>query len=333
MNNVGIITFHNAWNNGAYLQAYAMLNFLKDSGFDAKIVETNIKFNPFKSDSNLTNIWWRNYEQKLLSCQKYLTKSLNKESDVIIYGSDEIWNIASYGSNPIFWGYGLKARRKIAYSPSAGGCGLLFFIKHPFKTLMVTWAINHNFISLSARDNATKKIINHFTNKKVKECLDPTFLYDFSKYKGENKYGDYIVVYSYGLKKQTIEMIKDYAKKHCYKIYYTGSYCDWSEENPILNPFEWLNLMYHAKYVFTSTFHGTVFAILCERQFSVVDTNSNKVMDILKKFKISDRIINGTVENIKTIDYSKVNKLKNILILNSKEYLWKNINRDIRKVK
>ena len=38
---VGILTFHRATNYGAILQAYALIQYLINQGYDARIVERN----------------------------------------------------------------------------------------------------------------------------------------------------------------------------------------------------------------------------------------------------------------------------------------------------
>lgn len=325
MKRIGIVTYHNAWNNGAFLQAFALQSYLEGHGLSVNVVDNNINFKSSKYENPLANKWWRAYEKRILECQQLLHIASDKEYDTVVYGSDEIWNLANEGSNPIFWGFGLKADKKIAYAPCSGGNLLRYLLKHPFKGLMVIWALNRNFNAISARDCVTKEFAERFLRKHVEECLDPTFLFDFSQYKGVNKYGDYLLIYSYGLSKESVNLIKEFAQKNKCKIIYTGSFSDWADDNPILNPLEWLNVMYHAKYVFTSTFHGSVFSIICERQFYVVDTNSNKVKDLLQRLNLIDRFIKDSKVSLNTIDYLSVNQKLNLLRGKSKDFLINNI--------
>lgn len=325
MGKIGIVTYHKAWNNGAFLQAFAMQEFFENHGFDVSIIDAHIEYKPFMSESSDANRWWRAYEEILKGSHKLLRESSDKEYDLVIYGSDEIWNLTGYGANPMFWGYRIKSHRKIAYAPCSGGHLGMYLIRHPFKTLMAAWALNCNFDAISVRDRATKELVNRLSLKNVTECLDPTFLIDFKPYTEENNRGDYVVVYSYGLQPETIRMIVDICNMHHYQIIYTGSYCDWADENPILTPFEWVNLMYHAKLVFTSTFHGAVFSIICGKEFYVVDTHSTKVLDLLYRLDLTERILCSSDKLPQVIDYHALNERINMLRNKSKEFLLKNI--------
>ncbi|MDO5526471.1 MAG: polysaccharide pyruvyl transferase family protein [Prevotella sp.] len=325
MKKIGIVTFHNAWNNGAFLQAFAMQMFLDEHGYQANIVNTGVKFQSIAPNNVNANEWWREYEKRLVKCHNLLNNSLEKCYDAIVYGSDEIWNLNSNGANPIFWGYNLKSPRKIAYAPCSGGYGIKSCMRFPCKVFMAMWALNFNFHAISARDKNTKRFIKRFSCRTVAECLDPTFLADFTPYRGENGRGDYIAVYSYGLQKETINKIKEFGNAHNCKIVYTGSYCDWADENPILDPIEWFNVMYHAKYVFTSTFHGCVFSIICHREFYVVDTNSAKVNDLLERLRLTERKIKSFDNIPSQINFSIVQQRLNELKQISEDYILSNI--------
>lgn len=90
----------------------------------------------------------------------------------------------------------------------------------------------------------------------------------------------------------------------------------------------------NAEYVFTGTFHGAVFSILNNCQFSVYLTNESrirKVRALLKELNIQNREIDEEfVLDLKTkdrvIDYNKVNEIVNVRRMESLEYLRKNIN-------
>lgn len=323
---IGIVTFYKAWNNGAFLQAFALQKFLRDRGLCAEMVHTGTEFEHIKSDNHSKNEWWRKYEDILQYYQEQTFDATHSNYDIVIYGSDEIWNVAGAGIDPIYWGYRIKSVRKIAYAPCAGISLKTLFLRFPLQALKSLWALNCNFDAISVRDSATKKLVNKLSYKQVHECLDPTFLVNFSSYKQKNNRGDYVVIYSYGLRTETIKIIQDFCKRHNYKTIFTGSYCDWADENPIMSPFEWINLMYHAKMVFTSTFHGTVFSIICEREFYVVDTNSAKVTDLLNRLNLSDRILKAPKEvSVQKIDYCRINETLSVLRHQSEEFLVKNI--------
>lgn len=327
MKKVGIITYYNALNNGAFLQAYSMQLFLRNKGFDPYIVNTSVNFEHNHSDDVKRMEWLSNYDSVLKESHKLLPITDNKNFDACIYGSDEIWNLNSYGENSIFWGYRLKAPIKISYAAcSACSVNFKYFLLNIKKTLMATCGLLFKFNAISVRDVQTKQMVYFLSKRKTVECLDPTFLVDFSfLQQNKSRNYDYIVIYSYGLNEKTIAKIKNFAEKNKCKIIYTGSYCDWADENPVLNPLDWVNLLYHAKYVITSTFHGTVFSIICKRDFFVVDTKSTKVKYLLSRLQISNRNVDNFSKIPSKIDYTQVyrciDKLKKI----SENYILSNI--------
>ncbi len=82
---------------------------------------------------------------------------------------------------------------------------------------------------------------------------------------------------------------------------------------------DFLSLIYYADFVVTSSFHGTAFSILFNKQFISVapSVRKTRLENITSIFEISDRLIS---ENdlymidglIKPINYEKINKLVNI---------------------
>ena len=90
MKRIGIVTYHKAWNNGAFLQAYALQSYLEGNGFYVNVVDNDINFKSLKSDNPLANKWWRAYEKRILECQQLLHIASDKEYDTVVYGSDEI---------------------------------------------------------------------------------------------------------------------------------------------------------------------------------------------------------------------------------------------------
>ena len=114
---IGILTFHNVINYGGTLQCLALQTFLKKNGYNAKIINYQskniekanalIKKNNFKSliKSIITflpnSIRYIRYEkfikQNLILTNKIynydeLKKEIEDNFDIIIVGSDQVWN-------------------------------------------------------------------------------------------------------------------------------------------------------------------------------------------------------------------------------------------------
>lgn len=313
MKNIGIVTFYNAINNGAFLQAYAMQTFLQENQFQVKMLAVK-KFKPSENP----------YSQK---CAETLSKCsclLNVAEefcgcDAVVYGSDEIWNLRNSGLSPRFWGFGIKSQKKIVYAACTGNSKLTDYYLFPYTI----WGLR-KFDAISVRDEESYVKISKLTRKQVDIVLDPTFLISYDKYKTDNPYGKYVLVYTYGLSKQTIDLIRDYAARNACKIILTGSSAEWADYNICANPFEWISLIYNAELVFSSTFHGTVFSIICKKQFFVVDTESDKVKDLLGKLELENR---KSLDFLRTepIDYMLVAEKLEPLVQKSKQFLLDNL--------
>lgn len=309
---IGIATVWNANNNGSFLQAYALQKYIEQLGHEVKM----LKLADFAhGGSEYSNTFWNNLEKhhSLLN----VSDDLEEEFDVIVYGSDEIWSMFGELVNPIFWGYGLKAKRKITYAVSAQNLNLKSVLKHPFTYLGL-----RKFDKLSVRDKVTKKKLSYLTRKPLTMVLDPTFLITYDDCKIVNKIGKYLLVYTYGLDEEDAKIIRNFADEKGLKIVCTGSDTPsvWGDINIPAGPFEWIGLIRNAEYVVSSTFHGTVFSIICKKQFFVIGTNSGKVNDLLERTGLGDRKTDEFAK-LESIDYSKVNKTIEKEISSSKEFL------------
>ena len=85
-----------------------------------------------------------------------------------------------------------------------------------------------------------------------------------------------------------------------------------------------------AKMVVTDSFHGVVFSIIFNKPFWVVANISRgtaRFTSILSLFNLEDRIVNDTSEMdwSKSIDWNKVNSLRNELKKKSLSILFNNL--------
>ena len=100
-------------------------------------------------------------------------------------------------------------------------------------------------------------------------------------------------------------------------------------------PKDLLNLIYYSDFIVSASFHATIFSVLFNKQFCTLlpeaGTNT-RIEDALSYFGLSDRIIHNENEIVrldKPIDFGNVNKLKDILVEQSKERL----NAEIEKIR
>jgi len=99
-----------------------------------------------------------------------------------------------------------------------------------------------------------------------------------------------------------------------------------------MTPEEWMGYILKAKYVVTTSFHGTAFSINFNKQFFVLPRKktSSRQDTLLGKLGLKDRKIDSAkaiddffIDSVKDIDYSIVNPLLEEERLKSLGYLKK----------
>ncbi len=324
-----IITYFEAPNYGAFLQAFATQEFLKSRNIDAYIL-------PHKANqpSLLTKYFDRRVPPEKLTNRELLQKEIDKvchrlnlasentKYDVAIIGSDEIWNVKNLTARhlSVFFKPYRNAEKTIAYSACAGSCQKKHMRMFPYTSGV------RRLHAVSVRDDHTEKLAHEMGIKDVKRTLDPTFLIDFTSEVPERKISeDYLLVYTYGLNEESILCVREYAEKKQLKIIATGSECKWADDNPMVSPFEWLSLIKYSSCVVTSTFHGSVFSIIFNKQFVVVDTDSNKLKSLLEELELTSRRAARpqTISELfdAPIDYEHINHIVEEKREQSRDYL------------
>lgn len=330
--NALIITYYDAPNYGAFLQTYATQEFLKSHGIDAHILEHKANkpglINALlDKQTELEVLEYRNrIQSEINQVQQYLNMGRYGESyDVAVIGSDEIWNVKNLTARhlTVFFKPYKWAKKTVAYAACAGSCQT----KH-MKLFPYTKGIKQ-LDAVAVRDEYTENLAHDMGVPDVRRTLDPTFLHDFrGDIPARAISEEYVLVYTYGLSEDSIKAVQTFARTHQLKIVATGSNCDWADLNPIVSPFEWLSLIQHSAYVVTSTFHGSVFSVILNKSFAVLNTDSNKINSLLTELQLMKRKANcpNDLENIlgAKMNYREVNRVVDRLRKESAEYLLDN---------
>ena len=339
--NVGILTFHDGINYGAFFQVYAMQSFLVQHGMDCQVINyKNIDFTkreykvflklrrPMYSMRNIRKIMRFKEAQKKLFLTKriFKQKTLSKSTfDRIIIGSDEVWNFKSHliGYDPTYFSQGLKADRIISYAASFGGINADDAV--PFELRECLNRIDY----ISVRDENSANIMGALSKKPVQVVLDPTFLVDLSAEAIMAPEEGFILVYG-AFTKRMIHHIIEYARfvgKKIVSVCYNFPWCDINLDT--LGPFQWLGYFASCDCVITTMFHGMIYAILNRKGFCMLETpyRRYKVGNLLYELGLSSRVINenGSIKDVFStrIDFLKVDKLLETERVRSKEFLLK----------
>lgn len=212
---IGILTFHNAHNYGAVLQAYALKKYLCKCGCDAKIINYENDYikkrydYKLSADIHVKDIFYpRKLIRKMVFCfqipfmkscwekkcdyfNEFITNELIADSDnvnelilngfdtynYIIVGSDQVWSSNLTG--------GLDTMYLLDFTTNAVKCsygasvsrGVLRDDELPiFKRCL------GEFMFISVRENTLKKCIEERLNYPTSVVVDPTLLIDKADY-------------------------------------------------------------------------------------------------------------------------------------------------------
>ena len=254
---IGILTHHYVNNFGAFLQAYALRETLAAEYPDDEVEiinYVNIRqylvnscgwFRYYKDRENLA-CWLKKIRVPLTfvrvrkrfmkrSARCYTAGQVNRQKyDVVIIGSDEVWNYQDWKStDKIKFGHGLTCEKIIAYAPSVGNSG------GDVPDYVVEGI--YRFSSLSVRDTKTEALIQSITNKEVVKVLDPTFLTTIPVNALKNVSKPYILFYYCDHLPHSIkDQIFQYARSHGMAVYGAGECCkEYDDITVNLTPFEW----------------------------------------------------------------------------------------------
>lgn len=371
----GIFTWCNRGvNYGQTLQAFAMYCIMQKMGYQAKLIQyrKRIEEEPVNDDlgnpyaNSLYEFFWGLYrcgtdfyKEKLkfdFFTKKYIKTSpfcYNKEAveknikdcNVIICGSDQIWNPASF--DPVYFlDIGKKSLKRISYAPSINDDIDFDKKKHIYKRM--SDCLRHiNYISV--REDIGVSIIRKISGLDAVHVLDPTLLLSYKDWdKIASKkivQNPYLVCYVLGeISQQEGTILKIAKERGISNIYYintrnTQSYQGGTKglkELKGIGPREFVSLIKYADVVFTDSFHATAFSINYRKEFFTFRRyqiateygGASRVKSILRCLQLEERFIVPDTETnlIERINYDKVNKLLNKERKKSYEFLKEALN-------
>lgn len=191
-----------------------------------------------------------------------------------LVGSDQLWRTDSVEHGYFTLEWVPDGIRKVAYSTSIGVKEVPWFQVKKNK-----WFMNR-FDHIALREQSACDLVYKLTGRKVQVVLDPTLLFTGEQWmdiqqKEPLTRGKYIFCYLLGNNPSQRDFIKRVKEKTGYKIVallhlddYVPSDESFADEAPYnVGPREFLNYIRNAEYVFTDSFHCSVFSILYKKNF------------------------------------------------------------------
>lgn len=353
MKKIGIVTFHNAHNYGAMLQAFALQKKLEESNQveiidyrnnkierQYKVIRPLIFKDPISTVKRLVSdvskykinkTRHRNFntfmKEKLSLSKRYNDEEDLKNDDVkydiLITGSDQVWNIGIVGnlSDIYTLNFGQKDIKRISYAASVGEANLISRNKEIYKEKI------SKIDEISVREADAKKELNRIINKEIEVVLDPTLLLTVNDWNKElttkNDVSDekYILAYFVEYDKEYIDIVNFLSEKTGLKVIHfekrNNNYNDVLKSAYTEGPLDFVSLIKNAEYVVATSFHATVFSILFHKKFFIVPHRKTgaRVINLLDRLEITGRTF-STAEEFKKINYdfeTNWNKVENNL--------------------
>ena len=320
-----LLSFHNAYNYGAALQAYGLQRAVEKIGADCEYIDYqndyrrhaydlkyqfihSLKKKKFLSAAkSLAGIpvmarrgrkFDRFYSEHLKTNGRLIADSeqagkLNDQYDKFIVGSDQVWNYSNNGGDTAYLlDFVNDDRKKISYSSSFGVSSLSPDLSRVYAGYL------GRFDRLAVRESIGVEIIENITGRKAHLVLDPVFLagreeWDQIRTKREKSGKKYIFFYTNKQSQITDFLNTGYVTGE--ELHVLSTHLSVKEilnskikTRVSMSPGEFLEEIAGAELVVTASFHCLALAIIYHKPFTVILTgNHGKDERIINLLKIT----------------------------------------------
>lgn len=308
MKRVAVLTFHRANNYGALLQAHALSHVINRLGANGEVLDYRpcametfyhsfiprvkrvksflllLLYRIFRDAKTRRRFAEFRRDMMRVSAQVYRSlselKMANELYDVFIVGSDQVWNpeIAKKCGEDSDLAYLLDfvqdAGKKKSYAASIGVSVLNDQTGALYRDKL------SDFSTISVREHNAAELLAPLLNRQVRTVCDPVLLMSAEEWaEFERPYklpnNDYILVYSVGGGRELLPYAGQLAAQERCAVYSiqppivgTASYCQ-KQRLTGVGPAEFIWLIHHARAVVTSSFHGSAFSLLFQKELHV----------------------------------------------------------------
>ena len=356
---IGVVTFFNNGNYGSELQAFAMNSILKKYGHEVcfcKFRTTNLFIKAIEKvldrlEISLNKVFLKGYkevynqrtknsmiskqaspdlfriisqfsETNINSC--YLSRKFYPVNrfDCWICGSDQIWSSLKMPFMPERFLTRVPSYKKIAYAVSLGQDTIPPYFSRLARRAIISYKY------LSFREEGGRDYVKKCFGIDSTLVLDPTmlvsresWLQEISCRLNENEKESYSVCYFLGeISEEYKAIIKKYNQGRKLVVLAYPQDADFlGGEYARVNPLEFVQLISNSCFVFTDSFHGTLFSILMNKEFLSFKrghlpavSQTKRVTGLLRQFDINGRYYDGSTmlsDSLENLDYNKINSL------------------------
>lgn len=241
-----------------------------------------------------------------------------EEYDLVVAGSDQIWHGWRNDSKelPFYYLQFVPYDKRVAYAASFG------FSEFPMKDIQWHYKGLLGMKYISCREQSGCELVEQVVGKKVQRVLDPTLLLDKNEWRKISEQASqfakvqrkYIFLYFLGeITEEYLIKIREIMDESNIDRIINFSDCS-NKEISSFGPSEFIYLIEHAEYVFTDSFHCTVFSLLFEKSFMVFrrkqigfENMFGRIEDLLASVNKLDVIYDGTLKTA-TKDFTELYK-------------------------
>ena len=348
---LAILTFQFAHNYGALLQAYALRDYLVKLGNDVQITpyypqwaQKEYAFSPlttgltmkkrikltiqYKKRKKLAHVFTQ-FQKRFLHLKdsfetvEELEKYLN-QFDIVVFGSDQIWNNSITGDTDAYYGAGISCSR-VSYAASLGTKTLTSVQEKHIKKYLPC------FRYISVRETQSQLLLQQYVDKDVCTVTDPVFLLDYTEWikicKPVSIKDKFMLVYFLKDDMLLLNYAYEYAKQYGLKIYEVHPTLAKFHNGCIplydIGPCEFLWLIKNAECICTNSFHATSFSLIFKKKLLHIPNSISpeRTMTLLRYLgiDIKERIENEPLYDFSLYNYDELNSVIN----KSKDFLQK----------
>ena len=235
--------------------------------------------------------------------------------DIYMTGSDQVWNPRFVANDPVFFlDFAGVDKPRLSYAASMSSRRIGKEFEDAYKVYL------QKYTAISVREKSTAEIVSRMTGREADVVCDPSLLLNKDEWLEicpkksllkENYLLLYIQSYSYDPYPNIVSFTKEVAKRLGLKVVILmGLREGYSIEGAVsfetAGPFEFLQLFRDARFVVTTSFHGTAFALNFKKDFySVVkEINGNdcRIADLLRQCSAEHHLLEiDSLESIKNL--------------------------------
>lgn len=222
-----------------------------------------------------------------------------KDYDLLITGSDQVWNYHHTNFDTTYFLHFVKDKRKMAsYAASFGFEVLDPSYKDVYRSVL------KDYQRISVRENSGMEIVKDLLGDDcdVQVTIDPVFLLEPEQWMRRSiPEKDYILVYELMPSDMLMQTAITLANKYHKRIVRITGTSNRPQESFIkevssIHPEEFLGYIHDAEMVVTNSFHGSAFSLIFKKELYIVPLEGSmaslntRMLDLLQMCNMMDRV-------------------------------------------